>query len=79
MQIQQMRSLQGRSKDFGGKYKRRIQMVRKQKDKQPERKQIGVKIDSALWTKIKILALEEGRTAGALLENAMKLYLEESK
>ena len=50
-----------------GKFKRGKQ--------QPERKQIGVLIDSALWTEIKIRALKEGRTAGELLEDAMKLYL----
>ena len=45
------------------------------KQKEPERKQIGVLINSTLWTEIKILALKEGRAAGELLEDAMRLYL----
>lgn len=43
--------------------------------KQPERKQIGVKIDSALWTQMKILALKQGRSGGELLEDAIRLYI----
>ena len=50
-------------------------MKKFKRKKQPERKQIGVKIDSELWTRIKILALEQGRTAGELLEEAMRAYL----
>ena len=46
-----------------------------EKKKQPERKQIGVKIDSELWMQIKILALKQGRTGGQLLEDALRLYL----
>lgn len=45
--------------------------------RQQERKQIGCKIDIELWTEIKILALKEGRTAGELLEDALKLYLQQ--
>jgi len=51
-------------------------MKKFKRKKQPERKQIGVKIDSELWTQMKITALEEGRTAGELLEEAIRLYLE---
>ncbi|RZB34869.1 MAG: hypothetical protein SRB1_00637 [Desulfobacteraceae bacterium Eth-SRB1] len=54
-------------------------MIRKRQDKQPERKQIGVKIDSALWTRMKITALEQGRTAGELLEDAMREYLKKKR
>lgn len=70
MQIQLMRSLQAKSRAFGDKEKI---MIRKQKEDK-ERKQLGVKIDSALWTQMKILALEQGRTAGELLEDAMREY-----
>lgn len=52
-------------------------MIRKRN--QPERKQIGVKINSELWKRIKILALEQGRTAGELLEEALRAYLENKK
>ena len=45
------------------------------KEKQPEKKQIGVKIDSELWMEMKILALKQGRTGGELLEEAIRLYL----
>ena len=51
-------------------------MTKFQRKKQPERKQIGVKLDSALWTQMKILALKQGRTGGELLEDAIRLYLE---
>ena len=51
-------------------------MTKFKRKKQPERKQIGVKIDSELWMQIKILALKQGRTAGELLQDAMRLYLE---
>ncbi len=50
-------------------------MTKFKRKKQLERKQIGVKIDSELWMQIKILALKQGRTAGELLEDAMRLYL----
>lgn len=50
-------------------------MTKFKRKKQPERKQIGVKIDSELWMQIKILALKQGQTGGALLEEAMRLYL----
>ena len=41
----------------------------------PERKQIGVKLDSELWRDMKILALKMDKTAGALLEEAIREYL----
>ena len=46
------------------------------KEPKPERRQIGCKLNSALWTQVKILALQQGRTAGELLEEAMQQYLE---
>ena len=42
----------------------------------PGRRQIGVKLDMDLWRELRILALEEDRTAGELLEEAMREYLE---
>ena len=51
-------------------------MKKFERKKQPERKQIGVKIDSELWLQIKVLALKQGRTGGELLEEAMRAYLE---
>ena len=48
---------------------------RKKQPKEPERRQIGVKIDQEVWTKIKIMALKQGRSAGEVLEDAMDLYL----
>ncbi len=41
----------------------------------PERRQIGVKLDSELWREMKILALKMDKTAGKLLEEAIKAYL----
>jgi hypothetical protein len=52
-------------------------MIRKRKPGEPApvRKQIGCKLDSELWREVKILALKQGRTAGELLEDAMREYL----
>jgi hypothetical protein len=41
----------------------------------PGRRQIGVKLDMDVWRDLKILALEKDRTAGELLEEAMREYL----
>ena len=49
--------------------RRKDQIIRK-------RKQIGVKIDAGLWINMKKLALDQGRTSGELLEDALRLYLE---
>ncbi len=43
--------------------------------KEPERRQIGCKLDTDLWTRIKILALKKGVTGGELLEDAIREYL----
>jgi len=52
-------------------------MAKTQKGKEETpRKQIGVKLDMDLWRELRILALEEDRTAGELLEEAMREYLE---
>jgi predicted transcriptional regulator len=40
------------------------------------RKQIGVKLDVDLWREIRVLAVETDRTAGELLEEAMREHLE---
>ena len=45
------------------------------KQKPVERRQIGVKLNHDLWVQLKILALKKGRTAGELLEEAMREYL----
>ena len=44
-----------------------------------ERKQIGVKLDVDLWRELRILALEKDRTAGDLLEEAMREYVARHK
>ncbi len=49
------------------------------KEKKIQRKQIGVKIDVDLWREIKILALKENRTAGEILEDSLRDYLEKAK
>ena len=41
-----------------------------------ERRQIGVLIDFRLWRQFKALAVMRDITAGELLEEAMRLYLE---
>ena len=40
--------------------------------KKQERVQIGCKIDKKLWHKLKVLAMQKGRPAGKLLEEAIK-------
>ena len=45
------------------------------KSSEVKRTQIGVKLNSDLWKEFKILALQLDRTAGDLLEDAMKEYL----
>jgi len=49
--------------------------AKKKAASKPERKQIGVKLDSSLWREMKILALKKDKTAGSLLEEAIKKYL----
>jgi predicted transcriptional regulator len=47
-----------------------------EKDKQkPERRQTGVKLDSELLRKFKVLAAEREVTLGELLEQAMQDFL----
>jgi hypothetical protein len=41
-----------------------------------ERRQIGVLIDFKLWRQFKALAVMRDITAGEMLEEAMRLYLE---
>ncbi len=51
-------------------------MAREKKEaNKPERKQIGVKLDSNLWREMKILALKKDKTAGGLLEEAIRAFL----
>ena len=47
----------------------------KKAESKPERKQIGVKLYSDLWREMKILALKKDKTAGELLEEAIREYL----
>jgi len=39
-------------------------------------KQIGVKIDPALWKELRMVALEQDRTATELLEEAIREYID---
>ena len=48
------------------------------KQDEPERRQIGVLIDFRLWRQFKALAVMRDITAGELLEEAMRLYLEKN-
>jgi hypothetical protein len=52
---------------------------KKPEKKEQERKQLGVLINSVLWTQIKILALQQGRNATEVLEDAMREYLQKHK
>ena len=49
--------------------------AKKAEEAKPERRQIGVKLDSELWREMKILALRMDKTAGELLEEAIREYL----
>ena len=49
--------------------------VKKTVKRKPERRQIGVKLDPELWREMKILALKKDKTAGELLEEAIREYL----
>ncbi len=49
--------------------------VKKTVKRKPERRQIGVKLDPELWREMKILALKMDKTAGELLEEAIREYL----
>ena len=49
--------------------------AKKAESGKPKRKQIGVKLDSALWQEMKILALKKDKTAGEVLEEAIREYL----
>jgi len=40
-----------------------------------DRRQIGCKVNWALWTEFKVMALKQGRDAGEILEDAMREYL----
>lgn len=46
------------------------------RNRPPQRKQLGVQIDSELWTRLKILALKQGMDAYQALEAAIKEFLE---
>ena len=41
-----------------------------------EKKQVGAKIDADLWKQLRMIALEESTQAGALLDQAMKEFIE---
>ena len=51
-------------------------MDQSRRRKEIERKQIGVKIDTALWTQLKILALKQGKDGFEVLEEAIREYVE---
>lgn len=44
-------------------------------EKEPERRQTGVKLDTELLRKFKVLAAERETTLGELLEEAMRDFL----
>jgi hypothetical protein len=51
-----------------------------EKDRQePERRQTGVKLDTELLHKFKVLAAQRKTTLGELLEEAMKDYLQNAE
>lgn len=39
------------------------------------RKQVGIQIDPALWTALRKLAIDKGKSASDLIEEALKPYL----
>ena len=41
------------------------------------RRQIGIKLNMGLWKEIKMIALEQERTATEVLEDAMREYIKE--
>jgi predicted transcriptional regulator len=45
----------------------------------PERRQTGVKLDSELLRKFKVLAAQRETTLGELIEKAMKDYLQNAQ
>jgi hypothetical protein len=40
------------------------------------RRQIGIRLDMGLWRSIKMIALEQDRTATEVLEDAMREYID---
>jgi metal-responsive CopG/Arc/MetJ family transcriptional regulator len=46
---------------------------------EPDRRQTGVKLDSALLKEFKVLAARHDTTLGELLEQAMKEYLQKAE
>jgi hypothetical protein len=53
----------------------RMARAKKTEKCKPDRRQIGVKLDPELWREMKILALRMDKTAGELLEEAIREYL----
>ena len=75
MQTLQKKISRTTSKDSGIERGRFMKRKRGTPKKEPERRQIGCKLDTDLWTRIKILALKKGVTGGELLEDAIREYL----
>ena len=48
-------------------------------DTQPKRRQVGAKIDEDLWDQIRKVAIDQHRPAAEVLDDAMRLYLEQAK
>lgn len=44
-----------------------------------KRKNIGVKVDEAVWRRFRALALAQGKTAGDLLDELMTEYVEKHR
>jgi predicted transcriptional regulator len=40
-----------------------------------ERKQVGTKLDPDIYRQIRILALQQGRTAGSVIDEALREYI----
>ena len=46
------------------------------KNQEPQKKQLGVLVDSGLWRQFKAQAVMQGKTASVALEEAMQAALE---
>ena len=43
--------------------------------KNPGRKQVGTQIDIELYRQIRVLALQQGRRAGEVIDDALRAYI----
>jgi hypothetical protein len=54
-------------------------LKRKKKKDHRKAKAIGSQVSIAIWNELKIQALREGRKTGEVLDDAIRLYLENKK